>query len=312
VTLQTVEYPKARIRYKDWGNTIDFVYVDDTSQNKTYQFSELVDEDDIAWSDLPTLLEWLRANTGNGVRVVNDGSIDVNIQDSTSPKIIAYFNNIEAEELITVTGAIDDTSITVSDGTLFTTGQYVIIFSVPDNRFTTFRLISKNVNVLNLDTPLDFAYPIGSFVSGGQTNMAVDGSVTPRVFGVRNTDQAIGASYDISRLMFAAVCDGTLDLSKFADQTALLKGFVIREKDGVYRNLFNIKSNAEMDNLMFDFKMITANGQAKAGFVGRFTLTKLGALSRLRPGEDLQCIIQDDLSGILSFEIQVQGSEVVN
>lgn len=80
VTLETVEYPKARVRYKDYSNNIQFKYIDDTSQDKTYQFSELVDENEVAWTDLTTLLTWLRKNTGSDAATLdNEGVSNVNI-----------------------------------------------------------------------------------------------------------------------------------------------------------------------------------------------------------------------------------------
>jgi len=64
VTLNTIEYPRNRVRYKDQKNNIDFVYIDDRTQNETFQFSELVDSTGTAFASLALLLVFLRENTG--------------------------------------------------------------------------------------------------------------------------------------------------------------------------------------------------------------------------------------------------------
>jgi hypothetical protein len=65
VTNHTDEYPKNRIRYRDNGNEIELIDIADHTQNRIYQFSELVDSADAPWASLAVLLTWLRTNTGN-------------------------------------------------------------------------------------------------------------------------------------------------------------------------------------------------------------------------------------------------------
>jgi len=76
--------------------------------------------------------------------------------------------------------------------------------------------------------------------------------------------------------------------------------------------LRNAKDNRGLDNLMYDLKLIAAQGGSTDAVSGRFTFSKLGAVIRLKPLEDLQYIVQDDLSAINIFEISTQGSGVVN
>lgn len=181
-------------------------------------------------------------------------SQDVNIQDQHSPTIIAKFSLLEEETTLTTTVAIDDLTITVDDTTGFTIGKYVSIFSVADNRFYLGTVLSASGNPVSLDTPIDFAYPSGSFVTAGSTNMAVDGSSTPVIFGLRNTEQTIGTTADITRLIFTCLTATAVDLSLFGDIAALTNGVVLRRKDGRYKNIFNVKTNQDLANLMYDFK----------------------------------------------------------
>ena len=60
VDSSTVEFPTNRVRYKDTGNTINIVSVDDNSQNKSYQVAELVDSEGVAFADKEEILLFLR------------------------------------------------------------------------------------------------------------------------------------------------------------------------------------------------------------------------------------------------------------
>ena len=268
-------------------------------------FADFQDGDGNVVSDIPAYLS-----------SVSKVKIDASIQDSTSPEIIANFSNIAVET--TLSAEVGDistfvTDITVTSAVGFVVGQYVSIFSIPSNRFYLGEVLAINGSVISLDTPLDFNHPIGAFVTGGNRNMNVNGSVTPQIFGIRNTEATIGAAFDITRLMVYGETNALGTLEKFGDIAGgLTKGVVLRKVDGDYKNIINWKTNGDMSNTMYDFKFVAAAAQAQDGFVGRFTLAKLGSVVRLNPGEDLQCVVQDDLSSLSGFYIQAQGSEVTD
>jgi hypothetical protein len=142
--------------------------------------------------------------------------------------------------------------------------------------------------------------------------MNVDGSVTPQVFGIRNPAIAdIPLSVDISRLMFAFLTATVPELSDFGDITnGLTKGIVVRKVDGTYENIVNFKSNFEMKNAMYDLEIQNAANNAQNGLTGRFTFERLGQVVRIGQNEDLQIIIQDDLTSLTSFNVIAEGSEV--
>lgn len=247
--------------------------------------------------------------------IKSDSSVDVNLQDQTTKPIVAYFSLVENETTLNVDSAIDDRTITVTDPTGFTAGKYISLFSVPDNRFMLAVVVSVLGSVVTLDTPLDFAFPTGTFATVGIRNMNQNGSVTPVIFGLRNTEEAIGATFDITRIMFSCLTATACDYSLFGDLTALAKGLVLRKKDGIYQNIFNAKTNGELANLMYDFEILQATNpvQGQDGFKGRLTFAgqnKMGVAIRLAPGEDLQLIIQDDLTGLTRLEIIAEGHEV--
>lgn len=242
-----------------------------------------------------------------------DRTVDTAIQDQTSPLIIASFSKEEAATTLSVLGVINERTITVSSASGFVAGKYVSIFNVDENRFYLGSVVSVLSNVVTLDTPLDFAYPVGSFVTAGTENMNVNGSLAPVIYGVRNTEEQVGSEFDIVRIIIHCETSGVVDLSKFGDIVGgLVNGIVMRKVDGVQRNIFNAKTNGKLKSLMFDFDIEAAlnPAQGRDGFTGRITFggqNKMGVVIRLKQGEDLQVLIQDDLTGLDLLEIVCEG-----
>ena len=247
----------------------------------------------------------------------NTPAVDVVLQDSTSSLIVVPFTKLIAETTLTSVTSIDDLTITVDSVVGVSVGDLATIYSVNDNRVYFSLILAINGNVLSLDSNLDFAFSIGDFVSIGKVEMNVNGSVTPQIYGVRNpTNQDIPLVVDISRILFAILAGSPVDLSKFGDiDGGITRGLLVRKVDSVNRNIFNVKTNAEFKNLMFDVGIELAKGNAQDGITGRFSFAgqdKLGAVVRLKANEDLQIIVQDDLTSLESFTMIAQGSEVVD
>ena len=314
ITLETTRYPKDKIRAEDFGTIIHFYYTEYATQILEYEFSELVDSEGAAFADIATLFIWLENNTGS---LATKGAVDVTIQDSTSPLIIAKFSKIVTETTLSSGTAKDDLIINVVSAAGFVVGQYLTIYSVLDNRVFFSEVLSINVLAITLDTPLDFEYSSGAFVSVGSTNLNVNGSVTPQIFGVRNpTGADVPFSFDIVRVVFQCLTTGVNDLSKFGDIVGCLtRGLVLRQVDGTYRNIFNVKTNGDLKNLMYDFDIQPVSGNQQDGFTGRLTFggqDHFGAVIRIREGEDLQLIVQDDLSSLVRLRVIVEGSEAID
>ena len=235
--------------------------------------------------------------------------VDANILENLSPIAIVKASNIIAETTTTSLTAKEDYIINVTSATSFVVGQYLTIYNVAEDRVYVANILAINTLAITLDTPLDFEFPIGSIVTVGSTNLNVDGSVTPQIFGFRNpTGTDIPSFFDVTRLMFKMLTTTEPDLTDFGDITnGLLRGLVLRKVDGTYQNIFNVKSNSEMNNIMYNFDIETVANNAQNGINARFTLSNLGAIVRLLPFEDLQLVVQDDLTGLTRFEIIAEG-----
>ena len=255
------------------------------------------------------------ATSGNGTESVPFRMVqDVSIQSGTAPLYVVKFSNVVAETVTTSTNSLDDYVINVNSATGFVVGQYLTIYNPTANRVFFAEVLAINTLAITLDRPLDFPFASGSDVTVGSTNMNVDGSVTPQIFGVRNpitTD--ITLEIDISRLMFSMLTASTPQLSDFGDITnGITRGVQIRRVDGTYQNIINFKTNMELKEILYDLQIQTAANNAQDGLTARFNLTNLEQVVRIGAGEDLQVVIQDDLTSLTSFTMIAEGSEVTD
>lgn len=244
------------------------------------------------------------------------GGIDVNVQDQTTPIVIAKFHRVDTVTDLAVATAIDEKTITLTDSTGFVEGEYIIVYSDVTDRYYLGSILDITGNVVTVDSPLDSALPVGATVTTGPSNMAVDGSITPSIFGLRGENvlpDGVDLTFDMTRIIFHCTTSGTVDLSKFADIAGgITNGLVLRKRDGVYNNIFNVKTNGEISGILYDLSIqqSTNPAQGQNGFYARLTFAsqgKLGVAVRLEKGEDLEFIVQDDLSSIELLEVYAEG-----
>ncbi|MCK5132056.1 MAG: hypothetical protein KAR40_07900 [Candidatus Sabulitectum sp.] len=256
-------------------------------------------------------------NTGVSLKLEADGSTPVVLQDQTSPILIVPFHNTAATTTLTVATAKDDYVINVTSVTGFVVGQYLTIYNIAGNRFYQARIMSIASLAVTVDTPLDFEYQILDEVSVGGTDLNVDGSVTPQIFNLRLPEPGLSIIGDITRVMLIMETVGPPGWNEFGDIAipAGFRGIVFRKVDGAYMNIGQaVKTNSELAAMMFDFDPIDQAKFSVYGIKGRLTFagqSKIGVTIRLAVGEDLQVIIQDDLTSLDRFSILAEGHVVI-
>jgi len=277
---------------------------------KVGEYSEIFDIDTNDFASQALAITYL--NT-----FINRSLTDVNIQDQTTDPILIKFNKIAQSTTLKSDRAIGDTFVTVIDTLGANLNRYVIVFNPDLLRFSKFNILSFGVSdTLFLDAPLDVAYESGSYVDLTSTNLAVDGSAATQTFGVRGVSPSpVGISVDITRIIFNCQTASAVNLAKFADLAALTNGLVLRKRDGRYFNIFNVKTNGDLAAIAYDWTPHAATNpqQGQDGFVLRLTFAgqnKIGVTVRLLPGEDLEFLVQDDLSGITLLEVVAEGHVV--
>jgi hypothetical protein len=254
---------------------------------------------------------------GSNFEDVMDGihsGVDVNIQDQTTDVIIQKFNQVHNSTTLNGAVAIEEEEIIVTDATGIVAGSHLILFDPASVRFSTFIALTPSGTTIPLDRPLDFAYPDGTFVDVAITNMAVDGSVTTQVFGLRGTGAPPGVDLDvdITRIIITMLTTNPVAYDLFGDLPALTKGVTVRVRNGKYFNIVNFKTNGELAGAMYDLTSAEAvnPNQGQNGYIGRMTFAgtnKMGVAIRLPIGEDLEILIQDNLSLIEKFEVVAEG-----
>lgn len=252
------------------------------------------------------------ADTAN---VGANSALDVNVQDPITPPLILPMAQELASTTLALDAVVDAHSVTVTSPTGIVAGMHFRIINSAADRFYSGTVLSIAGSVVQLDTPIDFLYLAGSEVTISNINMAVNGSVTPVVFTLRTGAPSIPSDVDITRLLMVCECNSAVDLNKFGDLTALTRGLVFRETNDAIRNILNVKTNRDLVGIGYDWTPYTATNPAQGidGFGWRLTFggqSKIGTVLRITPTGNLQMIIQDDLTGLVSLIVILEGHSV--
>ncbi len=220
-----------------------------------------------------------------------------------------YFLYTSSENsVLNIAAIIGDTSITVIDGSVFTTGDFINI----DGEHQDIFQVTVNGNVLTLDGPLNNAHSIGAIIVKvikdiSTANLTTTASLLfPIVFKI---NPPLDEVWHIARCVLYIEDNATMDNSKFGALSALTNGVVLRENKVTPTTLTNWKTNRDIIIDMFD---VEQNDRASAGNSSlkcRWTFSKSGVLIVLDGSlnQSLDLIVQDNLTGLNSFIIRTQG-----
>jgi|GEM_PF-2201751 len=253
-----------------------------------------------------------------GIKIKNDGSQDVNVQDQTTRVIALRFSKIDnltdgLAEIPTV-GAY---TIVMKAGHSIAPGDHISVIyddttsEDPHPHYFTPDVISVATNTLTLDEPVPYAFPLESIVYSSLQNMNVDGSSTPQIYQLTN---AFSAAADLTQLVIHITDATAMDDGTFGGIAALTRGMVFRKKfaDNHYENIFNVKTNGELGILsgpngkVYDTKAPSGiyGITIKISFAGQ---SEYGVAVRLLTGESIQMLIQDDLTDLTKVSAMAQG-----
>jgi len=203
-------------------------------------------------------------------------------------------------------------------GTGFDVGTVVGLFD-PSGQF----YFGEQVDIViaqqvTLDSPLDRDWDKATTtVLAATKNMAVAGTgASPQIFQIGPVGAGTGVAVDITRIMGYIQTTGTMDDSKFGDIAGgLTNGVLLRQNNGEINNIWNVKTNGEFGLLAYDTAYTDKAPAGSEGFRFRNTYagqSKHGVTLRLQPGETLEILIQDDLSGLEVFNVMAQGHIVTD
>tara|TARA_R110000744_G_scaffold129162_1_gene236507 strand:+ start:347 stop:1129 length:783 start_codon:yes stop_codon:yes gene_type:complete len=241
---------------------------------------------------------------------LNGAEINVNVLDQNTRAFDANFSQvIGVPSTLTVLPAIDDWTITVSASHGIIVGDQLVVYDAAADRLYVGNVLVVATNVITLDTPMNFAYPIAtSVVLRSTKEMNVDGSTTRQTFSI---SPPIKSRIDITRILIQMTTTNFPEMAEFGDITGgIVGGVVLRSVNGINVNYFNVKTNGELVNLMHDVNYYEAAKQGTNGLGGRLTYagpSNHGVVIELGQDDSLEVIIQDDLSSLLSFRMIASG-----
>lgn len=239
-------------------------------------------------------------------------AIDVTIQDQYSDIVDFYL----MRELLTLEIATPPTryskDITVTDATGVNVGEYLGIQD--GERNYQGKILAINTNTLTMDTPFDYEYGVTSQIISKTPDLNVNGSVTPVI---ARLGPVSGVKWDITRFLGNMILTSSGADNLFGNLTALTNGVVFRKNgDTITNNLFNAKTNGDLSLRMFDVSY-TDRSTPSQSYGLRFRRSfngadKNGVIIRLDGdnNDEFQLVIQDDLTGLTSFRIAIQGHTV--
>lgn len=238
----------------------------------------------------------------------------INIHDADVHKVLIneYFHNhTGTTTTIAVASSAGDTNITVTSAVGFAIGDNIQIEDgVIETTFPS--IVDINGSVFILDRPLDYGFDVNDSVEEVSYDMNVVGTIeNPISFKlIPDKDQ----TWHIVRFLFSMTHSTAGDLGLFGNQAALANGVVVRGYDGStnqYKTFTNWKTNADIKDDMYDVNFdMRSGGGGTYGTTGRGSIKiGTGATPTINGanGDYLEILIQDDLTGLVTYHQKAQG-----
>lgn len=241
----------------------------------------------------------------------SNGAMSVLLQDSTRPKLIAPFAKQGASYTLASNTVIGAYTVKVTSATGIVAGSIIGMISLGAvEEFFIAKVISVATNTLNLDRPINRIFIAGT---DALTILTTDirttaGSIsTPIIYNIVNFGTY---AVDIKSISIVGTDNAAMYDTNFFGISELIYGIVLRKKgaNGNYYDIMNIKKIADIrrftSNVMFPSTLPA--GQYTCQALINFSDT-YGVITRLNYGEELQCVVQDDLTGITSLTVTALG-----
>jgi len=200
-------------------------------------------------------------------------------------------------------------SFTATAGHGIVLADEILLLDIAQNRNFYANVTNVAGDDITVDKPLDESYSavstLGRIVT---TQMAVDGSVTPRIF----TARAGSVDLDITRTILTILDATAMDDAKFGGIPALTNGLAFRILNGFKLTMFNFHSNQDIKQFCYD---LNYSDKAPAGFYGMASRISFGGedkhdtVLRIMSADYLQWVVQDDLTGLDSLISSLMGRE---
>ena len=259
-----------------------------------------------------TVLKQVRITDTNGDSITSaHGRINTHDKDvHTDP--VNVFVGLDTATATTLNGAVavGDTQLLLTSAIGFSVGDHIKL-SDGVGEFREQEIVSISTNTITIDSPLDAVHLTGANVVKVAINMidAAGTVATPKIY---TAGAPTGVKWHIKRMIVEMVDNAAGDDTRFGGIVGgITNGVVIRLKTGTeYRTLTNWKTNGNMKEDMYDVDYDDrASASRDYSVSARWTFDKMDIAVNLdaATSDEFQVLCQDDLSGLLSFRIKLQG-----
>jgi hypothetical protein len=238
--------------------------------------------------------------------------VDVALQDQTTRNFAWRFKRLLNLVTLATDGTLGAYTLTLVSGHSFTTADHIAILE--DGIPYQAGVVDVTGDVITLDTPIPHAFTTAATAARTNVECNVDGSGAPVMFNINPTGRAV---WDITHVIFTIIGTGAMDDSLFGDQAALANGIVLRKLESAteYRNIFNAKTNGDFREMFGRAEYTTKVGGGEFSFVSDHQFGAqdgFGTVIRLSGplAQELQILIQDDLTALTKYHVTAIGHEV--
>lgn len=236
----------------------------------------------------------------DGVQIVADVNRpqDIYVSNISSPAITVFPLNILGQPILSTDTIVNSNKVMFEDGHGCEIDNHINFYG--DQRFNQSRVIGITGNTIELNAPMDVSFSTGDTVERGSKNMNVNGSTNKVIFTAHPFQ---GTDWDICEIAVYIEDNVNMDGGTFGGLPELEKGFLIRKKNSIYDNMFEITKNGYL--ALFG----TLNYNDRASGSGVYSLTSklklndrstYGITIRLLSEENdqLEFVIQDNLNNM--------------
>ena len=240
------------------------------------------------------------------------GSMNVSIQDQTSEIVDLFLHRTLWTFTVSANTVVDVNTFEA------TAWHWMVIWNtvcfVEWLNFSQFTVVWVSVNTITVDSSFDRIYTTSTTFERHTPEMSVNWSVTPQTYFIK---PASGVKYDITRIILVIEDWSSMDTATFWGIAPLTNWCLLRKKDWIFKNLMNWKTNWEWMERSFDWIFDDKAPSGSFWFRWRSTFwwqDKRGVTIRLdwSTNDELQLIVQDDLTGLSKMRIIAQWHVVVD
>jgi hypothetical protein len=255
----------------------------------------------------------IQDSSGHQITITTSGFLNIHNADAHEILVneLAHLCTGSIQTL-TAAASLGDVTVAVTSGGFYSANDVLEIRENGTKESLFHTVTSINGNSLILDMPLDHTYTTSAVAETVIVNIAsVAGTLASPVTFV--TKPFSGATWHITRMNVAIEDDKAGSDDKFGGESARTYGIVIRENKSngtEFTSLTNWKSNGDMiKDTGIDLEYHQKGAGGNHGVRARWTLKRADAISKLvgANGDQLEFLIQDDMTDLISTRINIQG-----